>query len=160
MGTPNGDDVPRHPPGAQSRSSCFVYHYGEFTRGERACWGEHRLNAVGRSKLSWQLFPGPEVFVNLQGLLLQSSRLFGISSVQFSSLVISLCEKFLQFSSGHGYQVHPFSSVHSFHFACSSGPGWLGSVRLGSAHRVSLLIVWELRSSSGFPPAEIPARRV
>ena len=66
--------------------------------------------------------PGPEQFVNLQGLLVQSSKMFGISSVQFGSLVTSLSGKLVQFSQGHGSQLPPFSSVHSFHFTNSSGP--------------------------------------
>ena len=68
------------------------------------------------------LHSGPEEFVNLRGPLVQSSKWFGISSVQFSSLVTSLSGKFVQFSSGHGDQVPPFSSVQ---------------FRLGSVHRAS-----------------------
>ena len=54
---------------------------------------------------------GPEEVVNLRGLLVQSSKWFGIKSVQFSSLVTSLSGKFVRFSSGHGDQVPPFSLV-------------------------------------------------
>ena len=35
---------------------------------------------------------GPEEFVNYQGLLVQSSKWFGISSVQFRSLITSLLD--------------------------------------------------------------------
>ena len=69
--------------------------------------------------------PGLEEFVNLQGLLVQSSKWFGISSVQFSSLGTSLPGKFVQLSSGYQGQVPPFSSfssVHSVQFTNSSGP--------------------------------------
>ena len=69
--------------------------------------------------------PGPEEFVNLRGLLVQSSSLLGISSVQFSSLGTSLSGKFVQFSSGHRGQVpqfRSFSSVHLVQFTNSSGP--------------------------------------
>ena len=55
------------------------------------------------------------MFVNLQRLLVQSSKWLGISSVQFSYLVTSLSGKFVQFSSGHGSRVPPFSSFSSFH---------------------------------------------
>ena len=68
---------------------------------------------------------GPEEFVNLPGLLVQSLKRFGISSVQFSSQVTSLPGKFVQFSSWHGGQVptfSPFSSGHSVHSTNSSGP--------------------------------------
>ena len=44
---------------------------------------------VGRS-----CTPGPEEFVNFQGPLVQSSNLFGISSVQFGSLGTSLESSF------------------------------------------------------------------
>ena len=95
--------------------------------------------------------------MNLQGLLVQSSKWFGISSVQFSFLATSFSGKFVQFSSGHGGQVHPFSSEHSVQFTSSSGPdsdwpGWLGSV-----HWISNCL-GGVRSSSRSPPAEIPAR--
>ena len=49
--------------------------------------------------------------MNLQGLLIQSSNLFSISSVQFSSLGTCLSGKFVQFSSWQRGQVPPFSSV-------------------------------------------------
>ena len=52
----------------------------------------------------------------LQGLLVQSSKWFGISLVQFSSLLTSLTGKCIHFSSGRGGQVPPFSSVHSVYF--------------------------------------------
>ena len=68
---------------------------------------------------------GPEEFVNLQFLLVQSSKSFGISSVQFSSQVARLSGKLVQFSSGQWGQVPPFSSfssVHSDQFTKSSGP--------------------------------------
>ena len=84
---------------------------------------------------SFPLFlPAPAGFVNLQGVLLQSSKWLGISSVQFGSIVTSLSGKFVQFNSGHGGQVTPSSSVHSFHFANSSGPdsawpGWFVSAQ-------------------------------
>ena len=71
------------------------------------------------------LDPRPEEFVNLQGLLVESSKWFGISSVQFSSLVASYSGKLVQFSWGHGGQVPPFSSLTSVHlvkFTNSSGP--------------------------------------
>ena len=54
---------------------------------------------------------GPEEFVNLQGPLVQSSNLFDISSVQFSSLGTSLSGKFVHFRPEHRGQVPPFSSV-------------------------------------------------
>ena len=50
------------------------------------------------------VWAGPEEFVNLQGLLVQRSKWFGVSSVQISSPVTSLSGKFVQFSSGHGGQ--------------------------------------------------------
>ena len=43
----------------------------------------------------------PEEFVNLRGLVIQSSNLFGISSVQFSSLGTSLSGKCVQFGLGY-----------------------------------------------------------
>ena len=61
------------------------------------------------------LQPGPEEFVNLQGLLVQSSKWFRISSAQFSSLVTSLPGQFVQFILGHRGQVPPFSSFSSVH---------------------------------------------
>ena len=69
---------------------------------------------------------GPEEFVNLQGILVRSSKFLGISSVQFSFLAISLTGKLVQFSTEHGGQVPPFSSlssVHSVQFTNFSGPG-------------------------------------
>ena len=65
---------------------------------------------------------GSEEFVNLKGFLVQSSGLFGISSVQFSSLGTSLSVKFVQFSSGHRGQVP--HSVRSVQFTNSSGSDW------------------------------------
>ena len=59
--------------------------------------------------------PGPEEFANLQGLLVQSSNFFGVSSVQFRSLGTSLTGKFGQFSSGYRGQVPPYSSFSSVH---------------------------------------------
>ena len=62
--------------------------------------------------------PGPEGFVSLQGLLVQTSKWFGISSVQFSSLVTSLAGKFVQFSSVQARWPRvsvQFSSLSSFH---------------------------------------------
>ena len=67
--------------------------------------------------------PGQEEFVNLQGPLIQSSKRFGISSVQFIPLVASSLGKFVQFSPGHGDQVPPFNSVHSVQITNFSGPG-------------------------------------
>ena len=70
----------------------------------------------------------------------------GISSVQFSSLVNSLSDKLVQFSSGHWGQVprlSSFSSVHLVQFTTISQAiarvYLTGSVRvrLGSVHRVS-----------------------
>ena len=59
----------------------------------------------------------PEEFVNLQGLPIQSSNGFASEQyLKFNSLVISLTGKFVQFSLGHGGQVPPSSSVHSFQF--------------------------------------------
>ena len=55
------------------------------------------------------------VLADLQGLLVQSSNWFGISSVQFSSVGTSLSGKFFQFSSGHRNQMLPFSSFSSVH---------------------------------------------
>ena len=69
------------------------------------------------------LFAGPEGFVSLRGLLVQSSNLFGISSVHFSSLDTYLSGKFVQFSSGH--RGKRLSSVRSVQFVNSSGPGSL-----------------------------------
>ena len=69
---------------------------------------------------------GPEEFVNLQDLLVQSSKWFGISSEQFISPGTSMSGKFVQFSSEHRGQVYPFgsfSSVHSDQFMNFSGPG-------------------------------------
>ena len=62
-------------------------------------------------------FTRPEEFVNLQGLLVRSSKRFGISSVQFSSLVTSLTGNFIQFSLRHSGQVPPFSSVQFSSFS-------------------------------------------
>ena len=56
---------------------------------------------------SW---PGPEELLSLQGLFVQSSNWFAISSVQFSSLGTSLSGKLVQSSSGHQGQVPLFSS--------------------------------------------------
>ena len=52
--------------------------------------------------------------MNLQGLLVQSSKWFGISSVQFSSLVTIFSGKFssVQFPSHHFAWKVQFSSVH------------------------------------------------
>ena len=58
--------------------------------------------------------PGPEEFVNLQSVLVQISKWFGISSAQFSYLVIGLSGKFVQFSSGNGGQVPPSSPFSRF----------------------------------------------
>ena len=105
---------------------------------------------------------GPAEFVNLQGLLVQSSKWFGISSVQFGFLVTSLSRKLIQFSSGHGGQVSPFSSVHSFHelFRPWLGLTWLARFGSGPVKSIEPPIVWEeQRSSSRPPPAEIPAHR-
>ena len=55
--------------------------------------------------------PRLEEFVNLKGLFIQSSNLFGISSVQFSSLGTSLSGKIVQFGSGCWGQVPLFISV-------------------------------------------------
>ena len=87
----------------------------------------------------------PEEFVNLQSLLVQSSKWFGISSEQFSTLVASLLGEFVQFSSGHGELVLPFSAVQ---------------VSSRSVQSIESPIVWEeQRNSSRPPPEEIPARR-
>ena len=108
----------------------------------------------------------PEDFVNLQGLLVQSSKWLGISSVQLSSLVTNLPETFVQFSAGHGTEcLRSVRSAQFIQFISQTLPPLVpidlaGSVRLrlGSVHRDRL--VWEEhRSSSRSPPAEIPARR-
>ena len=70
----------------------------------------------------WYPGSGPEEFMNLRDRLVQSSKWFDISSLQFSSLVTSLSGKFVQFSSGHEDNVPPFSSVQ---------------FRLGSVHQAS-----------------------
>ena len=57
--------------------------------------------------------PGPKEFVNLQCLIVQSSKWLGISSVQFISLATSSSGMFVQFSWRHVDQVPPFSSFSS-----------------------------------------------
>ena len=85
-----------------------------------------------------------EEFVNLQSLLVQSSIWFGVNSVQFSSLFTILYGKFVQFSSGYGGQVPPFSSFSSVQFSSQTFPvltqiDLTGLVRLSisSVHRLS-----------------------
>ena len=79
---------------------------------------------------------GQEEFVNLQGLLVHSSKSFGISSVQFSSLVTRLSGKFIQFSSGHRSQMPSFSRFSSFSSVQKLLRPWFGLTwlsRFGSA---------------------------
>ena len=108
--------------------------------------------------------PGPEEFVNLQGHIVQSSNWFGISSVQFSSLVTSLessSSSFRGFGSSAPVQFaefSPFSSVHEL-FRPWLGLTWLARLGSGSVQSIESPIVWEeQRSGSRSPPAEIPAR--
>ena len=79
----------------------------------------------------------PEEFVNLQGFLVQSSKSFGFSLVQFSSLVTSLESSF---SSVRGTLAKCLRSVRSVQFIQSRSrapparlrltwPGWLGSAQ-------------------------------
>ena len=77
----------------------------------------------------WSLYlPGLKEFVKLQGLLFQSWKWFGISSVQFSSLVTSLSRKFSSVwgtwakwpHSGHSF---PFISKSLFSLVCP--PDWV-----------------------------------
>ena len=84
--------------------------------------------------------PGPEEFVNLQGLV-QNSNLFGISSVQFSYLFTTLSGKFIYSVQGTGAKC----SVRSVQFSSRTVPtltriDLAGSVRfgLGLVHRVSI----------------------
>ena len=109
---------------------------------------------------------GPEEFVSLQSLLVQSSKLFGASSMQISFLVTSLSGKFVQFSWARGTSDSvlfvQFSSFSSFHelFRPWLGLTWLARFVSGSVQSIEYPIVWEeQRSSSRSPPAEIPARR-
>ena len=57
--------------------------------------------------------PGPEEFVNFLGLVVQSSKWFRISSVQFSSIVTRLPGKFVQFSSWGSSNFKKFSKFSS-----------------------------------------------
>ena len=85
----------------------------------RAGWVTLVLELVDKRERGWmeerrflgRLDAGPEKFVNLQGLLVQSSSLFGINLVQFNSQGTSLSGKFVQFISGHRGQMPPFRSV-------------------------------------------------
>ena len=110
---------------------------------------------------SFRMFTtGPEVFVNMQCLLTQSSNLFGICSVQFNPLDTSLSRKFVLFSLGHWGQVTQFSSVHSAQFTNSSGlnlhwPGWLAR----SSHS-KFKLVWHQFSTVQFPSISLSGKFV
>ena len=64
---------------------------------------------------------GPEEFVNLQGLFVQSAKWFGFNSVQFSSPVTICLES--SFSSVRCMEAKNLHSVHSVQFTNSSDPG-------------------------------------
>ena len=85
--------------------------------------------------------PGPEEFVDLQGLV-QNSNLFGISSVQFSYLFTTLSGNFIYSVQGTGAKC--LRSVRSVQFSSRTVSALTridlaGSVRLrlGLVHRVS-----------------------
>ena len=62
-----------------------------------------------------------------KGLLVQSSKCFGISSVQFSSLVTSLSGKSVQFSWGTGAKIfRSVRSIESLQFRSRSLPALVG----------------------------------
>ena len=88
------------------------------------------------SKLSWQKYTtyvsqGRKSSWTYGVFSFKVQKWFGISSVQFSSLVTSLAGKFVQFSSRHGGQVPPFSSVQfisqSFPQGCGAGAAGAGT---------------------------------
>ena len=108
--------MPQQKQDASAEAGCPSRSRAPLTEGARRCqagtegaWLQtetervQRLEAAERdsnpepNQSAVLVVPGLEEFVNLQGLL--SSKWFGISSVQFSSLVTGLSGKFVQFSS-------------------------------------------------------------
>ena len=78
--------------------------------------GVARYHVNGNRNIYNICMPGPEEFVNLLCLLVQSSNYFAISSIQFSSLDTSLSGNFAQFSSGSRGQMSSLGSVQSTQF--------------------------------------------
>ena len=92
---------------------------------------------------------GLEEFVNLRGLLVQSSKWLGISSVQFSSLVTSLSGKFVQFSSGQGAKcLHSVRSAQFTQLISRALPALARIALAGSVQSIESPIVWERQRSS------------
>ena len=97
--------------------------------------------------------------MNLQDPLVQSSKWFDISSVEFSALVISWSGSILQFSSKYLRSVQ-FIQLISRTLLALTQMELAGSVgiMLGPVHRIPNYL-GGAEESYRFPPSEIPARR-